>query len=655
MPTDKEIDPNDYYLQECFTNERTNLPRQLKIIQSSLKRLQNGDLEEEVNWSFENNYKDKFKFFNFKDILSLKKDEVKQNHKDSAGTLRQIIELENSKRKSLQSHRKVIQKILKQKMSEHEKTERKFYKSLDSSKSDEESYLTRLFNQLQDKKGFWIKKNGKEVFDLETYFALLQSLRLLRHYKINDINVKKDEIPVIVEKYRKWYVKIGKSKKKYKNKKKMREENLIFLIYKNNVPIWVKIHLICRFVMRRNKALSGKRNFKKYSKIREDGYNALYYAERLLDKAKSNWDEASYLTDNKFTDVHAIERSLYVQKMLFSVRTGKNPDNIIKLTTETLGLVLTHKNKILKGISSFWCYHVLWRCFLCIGDYETANSFKLSAEYTSQQLEDIYEINYSKKFDLYDESIPTKHKKGLINMIMEDEIEPLTKNKMQKGYFPYDMPIWESRIEFYVKFIGYNKHKRMSGTKGNSLDLFIKRDSRRGDISKAKELIEEIPEYFREVLIYLGQSHSIVSIPTIRLVIIDLLLFFSRVSLYVNKMNKDISKEEWVTGDKIWKNYKNLILTLEESIIEVKNSLEIRMGKEKLRDFEYIISELEKIRKGKKTERFNVLTGKSRKVEELFIPKNAGLDIQTLLKKIVDPKWELHSPLYFPLMDKKMN
>ena len=56
--------------------------------------------------------------------------------------------------------------------------------------------------------------------------------------------------------------------------------------------------------MRRNKALSGKRNFKQYSKIREDGNNALYYAERLLHKAKSDWDETSYLTDNKFTDVH---------------------------------------------------------------------------------------------------------------------------------------------------------------------------------------------------------------------------------------------------------------------------------------------------------------------------------------------------------------
>ena len=653
MTTEKEIDPNDYYPKECFTNGRTNLPRQLKIIQSSSKRLQNGDLKEEVDLSFENNYKDKFKFFNFKDIESLKKDEVNQNHKDSAGTLRQIKELENSKRKSLESHRKVIQKILKQRMSEHEKTERKFYKSLDSSNSDEESYLTQLFKQLQDKKEFWIKKNDKEVFDLETYFALLQSLRLLRHYKINDISVKKDEIPEIVEKYREWYADIGESKRKYFSEKKIQEGDLIFLIYKNNVPIWIKIHLICRFVMRRNKALSGKRNFKQYSKIREDGNNALYYAERLLHKAKSDWDETSYLTDNKFTDVHAIERSLYVQKMLFAVRAEKNPDNIIKITTETLGLVLTHKNKILKGISSFWCYHVLWRCFLCIGDYETANSFKLSAESTSQQLEDIYEINYSKKFELYDESIPTKHKKGLINMIIEEEIEPLTKNVQQKKHFPYNMSIWESRIDFYVEFIGYNKHKRMSGTKGNSLDLFIKRDSRGGDISKAKELIEKIPEYFREVMIYLGQSHSIVSIPTIRLVIIDLLLFFSRVSLYVNKMNKDISKEEWVTGDKIWKNYTNSIFTLIESIIEVKNSLEMRMGKEKLRDFEYIIAELEKIRKGKKPERFNVLTGKSKKVEELFIPKNAGLDIQTLLKKIVDPKWELHFPLYFPLMVKK--
>ena len=52
---------------------------------------------------------------------------------------------------------------------------------------------------------------------------------------------------------------------------------------------------------------------------------------------------------------------------------------------------------------------------------------------------------------------------------------------------------------------------------------------------------------------------------------------------------------------------------------------------------------------GKHPEDFNVIIGNSKERRTLHMPEKAGKEIQTILKKLIDPQSEFHVPLHFPL------
>ena len=589
----------------------------------------------------ENSFKKEYLEIYDADIKKLEVEETEiSDHKESNIILKKIEDLKKKKEKNLNNHKEIIQKILNQQMSDEEKNYLKFYRALNPSKTNEKAYLSELLEDLKNKDGFWHDKSETE-FDSDTYFKVIWCLRLLKHYQKNNNKVN-ENIPEIVKKYQDWYTTIGQSSEsEFRQRGK---ENLISLIDINYVPNWIKIHLISRFIMRRNRALIGKRNFENSSAIRDDVSFAIGKAEKLLKRVKNDRSHTPNFSSDIYTP-DSIECGFNTQKMLFAVRENKDINQIITITTNTLGLLLTSKNRILKEISSFWCYHVLWRCFLCNGDYESANNFKLTAQTTSRQLEYIHGIQYSKKFELYDESMPIKHKKYLIKIINAKEIPPYTHDTIKK-WSEDGKNIFESREEFYVNFIGYDMHKRTISGSTKPLDLF----KRRTRMDKGEQLIIEIAEYLNEVLTYLKQAPSIVSIPTIRLVIIDLLLKFSRISMYINNnMKKDIDNEQFKKGREGWEILVRSIKDIIKSISKIKNDLEIELGKDKIRDLKYIIEKLEDIIVGKNPEIFNVIIGNSKERRKLFMPEKAGKEIQTILKELIDPQSEFHVPLHFPL------
>jgi len=633
--------PENFYKQKCFDNYRSHLPKYLKIIQSLLNQ-SDGESTSSPNQSIdENSFKKEYLEIYDADIKKLEVEEAEiSDHKESNIILKKIKDLKKKKEKNLNNHKEIIQKILNQQMSEEEKNYLKFYRALNPSKTNEKAYLSELLEDLKNKDGFW-HDESETKFDSDTYFKVIWCLRLLEHYQKNNNKVN-ENIPEIVKKYQDWYTKIGQSSEsEFRQRGK---DNLISLIDINYVPNWIKIHLISRFIMRRNRALIGKRNFENSSAIRDDGSFAIGKAEKLLKRAKNDRSHTPNFSSDIYTP-DSIECGFNTQKMLFAVRENKDIDQIITITTNTLGLLLTSKNRILKEISSFWCYHVLWRCFLCNGDYESANNFKLTAQTTSRQLEYIHGIQYSKKFELYDESMPIKHKKYLIKIINAKEIPPYTHDTIKK-WSEDGKNIFESREEFYVNFIGYDMHKRTISGSTKPLDLF----KRRTRMDKGEQLIIEIAEYLNEVLTYLNQAPSIVSIPTIRLVIIDLLLKFSRISMYINNnMKKDIDNEQFKKGREGWEILVRSIKNIIKSISKIKNDLEIELGKDKIRDLKYIIEKLEDIIVGKNPENFNVIIGNSKERRKLFMPEKAGKEIQTILKELIDPQSEFHVPLHFPL------
>ena len=82
-----------------------------------------------------------------------------------------------------------------------------------------------------------------------------------------------------------------------------------------------------------------------------------------------------------------------------------------------------------------------------------------------------------------------------------------------------------------------------------------------------EEKIQFIPDFLKETLNYLKESPSIVSIPTARLVIFDILLLFSRISESINpelnKSNKKLEKDDVKEIERIWKEKKHVVFDVD--------------------------------------------------------------------------------------------
>ena len=190
-------------------------------------------------------------------------------------------------------------------------------------------------------------------------------------------NRRKEEgliIPKIFLEFWRWWGNIGRSSEPYIDN--MDGYNNRF-IHDKTVPNYVKVHILSRFIMKRNAAMKGPTNFQTDSKIAEDSRNALRYGEKFLRRAKEE-------TGKNFPEFHSNEyysaksvRALFeIERLLFITRTEKDINYIIQSATAVLGSALTIENRIWSAICSYWCNHILWRCFVCKGEIEISDSFK---------------------------------------------------------------------------------------------------------------------------------------------------------------------------------------------------------------------------------------------------------------------------------------
>ena len=164
----------------------------------------------------------------------------------------------------------------------------------------------------------------------------------------------------------------------------------------------------------------------------------------------------------------------------------------------------------------------------------------------------------------------------------------------------------------------------------------------------------------KKTINYLDKSNNIVSIPTIRLVVIDLLLLLSRLLISINPEEKEPNNfysdsEKRKKVDDIYENITEPVINeIRNYIVTVKDRIEIYINKEWLSDFDYIIQELDlsnhKVRR-RIIHEFDM--GKTREnegIEKIFISRKMGEHIQKILKALVDENSKERGPkLYFPL------
>jgi len=561
-----------------------------------------------------------------------------------------------------------------------------------------------------------LKEVGKDFFDEDNFEDYLERRELKEGE--NDFDIPKN-----IKEYLRWWINIGKCAESQSGNMDGKDNQLIF---SNKVPNWIKVHILSRFIMRRNAALVGSKNFEINSKIVEDNKYALNYAKQYLKSAKRDISRESMIFHgNKFMSAGTIENLYEIEKLLFKVRTEKDIDAIIMRATKVLGSSLTIRNRFWAAITSYWCNHVLWRCFICTGDVNIAKIFRNSTHSFNEYIEKTFDLKMpdiyaSKSFVNYEKNKASKYYKILRRIINlekkpffnkkiindeilnlyygEDEIKIKKKEDLKeltedlKGAFFSNL--FEEDIDNYEKkYRSKRKHYSKKGKpygKFDSINLlfyfrrtlykeFIDAEgmedfekwSRKGGkgkkvdwlshVDREEKLegrIEKIPEIMENVLNYLDESQSIVAIPTTRLVIIDLLLQFSRISISRNKDEKiptwkhknkiapkSIDKKQEEKIDSLWKDEtKPALEKMIKHITKAKSQLKALISEERLYDFDKIIKVLSEVLKGTGiTSKFSI-DG----VTELKITtRNAGEKINDLLVELVDEKdgVKLHFPV----------
>ncbi|MFL2957487.1 MAG: hypothetical protein ACJZ4Z_01685 [Candidatus Thalassarchaeaceae archaeon] len=482
----------------------------------------------------------------------------------------------------------------------------------------------------------------EKEFDFENYFKLIFCLRLLNTREC----VKEDyKIPNIVSEYLNWWNEIGSGT----DTKSVNMDGMGNIFIQNpKVPNWIKIHIISNFIMRRNLAIQEKLNFEVNPNAVNDVRQAIGYAERFLKIIKRDGGKS---IENGFMGANSIESLFMIEKLLFSVRTERYVEDVIFESTHVLGHSLNTKNRVLSIFYSFWCYHVLWRCFICIGDTQTANIFKENSEELRKKFESIYGFEFAGPgFEGYTNSLAKKHY-DCIKVIVEGDF-PSYATRSDNNEKKLD-DLFRSRDDFYENFIGHsdNRYWHPNNPKGRKSDLFSKQQTNKDWESR----IEQIPKLLKSVSKYLEKSTTMVSIPTLRLLIIDLLLIFSRVIVSFNPDERNPTK--WIDEksaeniDTVWEEkVKPNLSIMKKNISKIRENISIYIDGNKLYDFDKIIGDIDRILKGESNKlEFNIIN-KGRKIRKISSRK-AGKNLQELLKELIIGSEKYQSiELQFPLL-----
>lgn len=315
---------------------------------------------------------------------------------------------------------------------------------------------------------------GKDKFDHDYYFSLIWLVRLLNTEQRKNFNTVMEEsvekgksgvdkkifqqyldkrrrlenwdrnkpLPDFVVKFWIWWYNIGNDI----------EESYIGdmdgfgneLIHDPNIPNLIKIHILSRFIMRRNAAMKGPKNFEINSEIVNDSRNAVSLSENFLRRESNNSSEnTSYFHGNKFFSANGVKCLFEIEKLLLIVRSEKDINHIIKEASNTLGTALIVENRVWSAITCYWCNHILWRCSVCKGDIKIAEMFETTCkEIIDEYLPKVPDLQlklsgiYSDgmRFESYKKGIAHKHW-DLIKVIATNEKEPKYQKTITQKYF----------------------------------------------------------------------------------------------------------------------------------------------------------------------------------------------------------------------------
>ena len=644
--------------------------------------------------------------------------------------------------------------------------------------------MLRLGDKIGNKEDYFsIFMQGKDKkFDHENYFSLIWLVRLLNTEQRENIASvmgkkpeegwfrvdkkgfqlylnkrsrlenwdKKKPLPDFVIKFWRWWFNTGNDidESYIGNMDGFGNE----LIHDPKIPNLIKIHILSRFIMKRNHAMKGPKNFEINSEIVNDSRNAVSLGENFLRRESNNSSEN---TGNRFFSANGVKCLFEIEKLLLIVRSEKDINHIIKEASNTLGTALTVENRVWSAITCYWCNHILWRCSVCKGDIKIAEMFETTCEkIIDDYLPNVSDLqlrlsggyqdemrfeNYKKgiahqHWDMikiiatkekkvkYQKPVTQKYYNGLIREVagkddpdnkklkaLKEEKVRITKEKnnlkygqserTKKEYEELDLKIIdrqkkidkilgddikdllsENRIKFYTNYIGLDEEKlkiKINDERdlGRPKLLFSTQDRDRSRVKKLEgeeleeflsskkphtiweEKIQFIPDFLKETLNYLKESPSIVSIPTARLVIFDILLLFSRISESINpelnKSNKKLEKDDVKEIERIWEIVKQSLKDINNTLRWIENYFEIITGKGKLNDLEKIIKRIEKIHKGEKGSKksFGIKTEKKEsqiieEEKEINNSYSAGESIKELLNELIGTdKVELYFPI----------
>ena len=545
-------------------------------------------------------------------------------------------------------------------------------------------------------------------FDNESYFRLILTLRILNKkltFKQKLETLKNPEnylskieekiqmkLPQIVRKHFKWWIKIGVETKSQYDIYTNDDNSLLPLLKHDKVSSWIKIHLLSRFIMKRNRALEGSKNFetKQSSEIIQDSQRALNRGKKIMTMAKI---KGEVMEESKYYGSDTIECLLSIQEMLFVVRTEKDINHVISKATNSLSITLVLDSKVDKLLYSYWCYNVLWRCFRCLGDDVMVDLTFDCLEKYNEKIENEYGFDYMKNNqNNIDNDADIIYKKW--TKIYESKKIPSLTSNINK-LFSSDVNRG-LRENFYINFIGIKPEEireiitqteldRGKKKSGQPIKFFAHRTSSapymlsfypcKKDKNKSKKALTQcfhkdcrkslpgvnelfifiIPNMLEKIMKRLLDSSSMVSIPTIRLTIIDQLLWFSSTLIEIensivkpNKNNSIINEEIKSKLEYLWVDVKSQILRIIRILKYTREILSVDIGNNRLNDFNYIIFELEKIYQ-ESVGSYTLQKEGQNKVKGINSTKKAAESIREIIKNLFDKKSEQHFTMFFPI------
>ena len=547
-------------------------------------------------------------------------------------------------------------------------------------------------------------------FDNESYFRLILTLRILNKkltFKkrleilknpenyLSEIEEKiQMTLPQIVRKHFKWWLKIGVETKSQYDIHSGDDNSLLPLLKHDKVSSWIKIHLLSRFIMKRNRALEGSKNFetKQSSEIIQDSQRALDRGRKIMTMAKVKGET---MEESKYYGSDTIECLLSIQEMLFVVRTEKDINHVISKATNSLSITLVLDSKVDKLLYSYWCYNVLWRCFRCLGDDVMVDLTSDCLEKFNEKINDEYGFDYMINNQNNIENDADIIYKKWTKIYESEKIPKLTSNINKLFSSDVNRGLREN---FYINFIGIKPEEfreiitqteslRRKKKSGQPIRMFTHRPSLHPYIlnfspcdllshkNKSKKVLTQcfhkdcrksppgvnelfifiIPNMLEKTMERLLDSSSMVSIPTIRLTIIDQLLWFSSILTEIeynivntNKNYGIITEEIRDKLEYLWGDVMRQISKIIKILYSTREILSTDIGNKGLNDFNYIILELEKIYQDSVGSYTLQKEGQDYEIN-INSTKKASESIWKIIKNLFDKKSEQHFTLFFPI------